>query len=318
MINPRLASVAFALTCIFSLAACGSSSDNNHNPMMSVDPETAPRAVIDRFSDQAGTLFVRTPSNGLPAANEAIAFDEGPFITKGLGPGGELVEYYNFDVMPTEPAPIFVLFREGEDAPVAGQLNIVDVIPGDPGYNDFWHVQRVTVPANYVANTLTSLNEIMAMAYEIAPTNILVNCPIVPAGSTAEKRYIDEDNGLVEGWYEGTVVSYFNFSEKMLTTDPVNAEVPLSPIYVTFNINPDQEGGGPSSGFVTEMDSDQTHNVVATLPEDAAYSPLWLVSVYDNMDFDTVSDWTSATAASLLGSGVATPNCPIVSVQTGD
>lgn len=314
MFYPRIASVTFALAGILLLAACGSGNDDD-NPMMPVDPNSAPRATIDRFSAEAGTLFVRNSSNGLPAANESINFDEGPFITKGLGPAGELVEYYNFDVMPIEPAPIFVLFREGEDTPVAGQLNIVDVIPGDPGYSDFWHVQKVTVPANYMANTLTSLSEIMAMGYDIDPTNILVNCPIVPDGSTAEKRYIDEDNGLVEGWYEGMVVSYFNFSEKALTTEPADPEVPVSPIYVTFNINPDQEGGGPPSGFVTEMGSDQTHNVVATLPEDAAYSPLWLVNVYDNMDFNSVSDWTSATAATLLASGVATPNCPIVSVE---
>ena len=47
--------------------------------------------------------------------------------------------YTNFDVQSTTPAPIYVLFRKGESAPVAGQPNIVDVIPGDPGHNDFWH-----------------------------------------------------------------------------------------------------------------------------------------------------------------------------------
>ncbi len=317
MIFQRLAPIAFALFGMSILAACdGNSNSNNNNNqvMMPVNPATAPRAMVDRFSAEAGTLFVRDATNALPAANTAIDFDQAPFITKGLGPAGELVEYYNFDVMPTDPAPIYVLFREGEDAPVDGQLNIVDVIPGDSGYNDFWHVHKVTVPAEYVANTVTSLNEIMAMNYAITPTNILVNCPIVPDGSTAVKRFANEDMGLVEGWYEGMVVSYFNFSEKALTADPDSPAVPVSPIFVSFNINPDQEGGGPASGFVTEDNSDQTHNVVATLPADAGYSPLWLVSVYDNMDFNSVSDLSSATAATRLGDGVATPNCPIVSV----
>lgn len=42
--------------------------------------------------------------------------------------------------------------------------------------------------------------------------------------------------------------------------------VPRSPIYVTFNANPGEEGGGPSSGFVTEEGTDQTHNVLAATP----------------------------------------------------
>ncbi len=68
------------------------------------------------------------------------------FNTHGLGPNGEKTIYYNFDVLSTTPAPIYVLFRMGETTPVSGQLNIVNVIPGDAGYNDFWLVTKVTVP----------------------------------------------------------------------------------------------------------------------------------------------------------------------------
>ncbi len=123
-----------------------------------MDPATARRASVDRFSEKAGKLFVRNGANGLPGANEPIDFDRSPFITQGLGPKGVGVRYYNFDVQGTTPAPIYVLFREGESKPVAGQLNIVDVIPGDEGYNDFWRVTKVTVPKNYVANTVTSVS----------------------------------------------------------------------------------------------------------------------------------------------------------------
>jgi hypothetical protein len=69
-----------------------------------------------------------------------------PFITKGFTPSGQTVEYYNFDVQPTAPAPIWVLFKQGESNPVSGQLNIINVIPGDAGYNDFWQVYKVIVP----------------------------------------------------------------------------------------------------------------------------------------------------------------------------
>jgi hypothetical protein len=304
-----LATIAF----VSILTGC----DNDSGPII-LNPDTAPEAIIDRFSPEAGTLFVRDATNGLPAADEPIDFDMQPFITKGLGPAGELIQYYNFDVQPQQTAPIFVLFREGEDTPVENQLNIVDVIPGDEHYSDFWHVHFVTVPANYVANNITSLDELMATGYPIERTNIVVNCPVVPDGSTASLRLNDGYSGLTRGWYRDQVVYYFDFSEKMITVDlppEGHPDMPLSDILVTFNINPDQPGGGPPSGFMTEPGTDQTHNVVETLPDDADYSPFWDVDVYDNADFNTVMDFPSAQAATILGTGVALVNCPVVSVD---
>ena len=184
------------------------------------DPDTAEKAMIDRFSENAGTLFIRTADNGLPAAGEAIDMDQAPFITEGLGPDGTPVKYYNFDVQPLKAAPIYALFKEGSDSPVTGQLNIINVIPGDAGYNDFWNVYKVTVPKDYVANTVTSLQEIMDNGYTVDQTDMIVNCPVVPEGSTALLRYRStEDNGLTRGWYRGKVVFYFNFFEKELHID---------------------------------------------------------------------------------------------------
>lgn len=284
--------------------------DSMDDGMEPMDPADAERATVDRFSEAAGTLMVRSSENNLPGPDEPIDFDQAPFLTKGLGPTGAHVEYYNFDVQPTDPAPIYALFREGEDTPVEGQLNIVDTKPGDDGYNDFWHVHKVTVPAEYEANTLTSAAQLMDGDYSIEQTNLVKNCPIVPAGSTASKRYGDGSTDLVEGWYDGTIVSYFLFEEAPLMLS--SGSVPLSPIYVSFNKNPGEDGGGAASGFMTEMDSMQTHNVVATVPGDDGYSPLWHVNVYDNADFDSVSDLDTATSANILASGVATVNCPVV------
>jgi hypothetical protein len=289
---------------------------NNNNKPQPLDPDTAGDVSIDRFSTAAAHLFVRDAENGFPGPNEAIDFDNIPaFITKGLGPNGERSEYYNFDVMSTVPAPIYVMFREGETAPVDGQLNIVNVIPGETGYNDFWLVNKVTVPSDYVANTITSYADIAEKGYTITPTTTIVNCPIVPKGSVARKRYIDESAGLTRGWYDHMVVYYFNFSEKELMA--VNGMVPTSDIFVSFNVNPDQPMGGPPSGFKTEdgTSTGQTHNVPETLPDDAAYSPLWDVQIYDNSDFGSVSDLTSAMSANIMAVDAAIVNCPIVSVQ---
>ena len=277
--------------------------------MMELDLDSIERAVIDRFSEAAGMLMVRDDSGALPGPNEPIDFDQPPFITQGLGPDGQVVQYYNFDVQSVVPAPIWVLFREGEDHPVEGQLNIIDVIPGDEGYNDFWAVTKVTVPADYVANSVRSMAGIMAAGYAMETTDLIVNCPVVPRGSTAMLRIGGGSNALITGWYKDKVVYYFSFEEKMLT----GATVPLSPIYVTFNVNP--PAGGPATGFMAEADGVQTHNVVATLPSDEDYSPLWLVSVYDNLDFEAVSDLASAESANILAAAVAAVNCPVVSIE---
>ena len=279
-----------------------------------VDPDTAMKASVDRFSMDAGHLFVRDTTNNLPGPNEPIDMDMEPFRSFGLGPNGEYSAYYNFDVMPTTPAPIFVLFRQNDPGPVDGQLNIVGVIPGDVGYNDFWRVNKVTVPANYVANTIVSTEQIINGGYPIEETDILVNCPIVPDSSTARLRFDpSEDPGLSRGWYDSTVVYYFNFSEAPLMVDG-SGMVPLSPIYVTFNINPGEPGGGPPSGFMTDS-TGRTHNVPATLPGDAVYSPLWEVNIYDNADFGMVHDLASALMANILVMGAADVNCPIVDVS---
>jgi hypothetical protein len=278
---------------------------------MTHDISSADKVSIDRFSDEAGTLMVRNASNGLPAANAPVNFDQEPFITKGLGPSGEVVEYYNFDVQTTSPAPIYVLFKEGESSPVAGQLNIIDVIPGEAGYNDFWVINKVTVPSNYTANQVASLAEIMEEGYDIESMTTIVNCPVVPEGSTATKRIGGGSSGLIMGWYQEKVVYYFSFEEKALTVSA--GQVPTSPIFVCFNINADELGGGPASGFKVEPGTTQTHNVVATIPANVTYSPLWLVNAYDNAEFDDVNDLTTAQAAGGTNLG-ATVNCPVVSI----
>ena len=123
-------------------------------------------------------------------------------------------------------------------------------------------------------------------------------------------RLNGESADLSRAWYKGQVAKFCSFDEAPLS----ESGVPQSPIYVTFNVNPGQSNGGPGSGFKSEPGSEQTHNVPATLPGDAGYSPLWLVAVYDNMDFPAVHDLATALKAKVLAPGAATVNCPIVFV----
>jgi len=277
-----------------------------------VDPDKAPIAAVDRFSKEAAHLQLRTPDNHLPGPNQPVDFDSGPFITQGLSPStGKPVRYYNFDVQTTMPAPVYVLYREGEAKPVEGQLDIIDTLPGEKGYNDFRQVWQVTVPKDYVANTVVDAGALKGAGYKMEQTPTLRNMPVVPDKSTAKARLKGESAELKRAWYQGQVAKFFSFDEAPLS----GSGVPLSPIYVTFNVNPDQPNGGPGSGFKAEPGSEQTHNVPATLPRGAGYSPLWLVAVYDNADFPSVHDLQTALKAKVLAAGVATVNCPIVFVE---
>jgi hypothetical protein len=206
--------------------------------MSPTDPGDAPRASIDRFSDSAGMLHRRSQNDALPGPDEPIDFDS-LFLTRGYGPGGDVIEYYDFDVQSTEPAPIYALFYQNGD-PVADQLNIVGVVPGDDGYNDFWQVHTVTVPDEYEANTVTSVQGIQDAGFDVSPTDTIKNCPIVPDGSTASMRHSADDSptSLVQGWYDGQLVDYFLFAEDAYDTS--GAEMPLPPIHVSFNVNPRQ------------------------------------------------------------------------------
>ncbi len=276
------------------------------------DPDLAPRAVIDRFSAEAGTLHVRDATNGLPGPGEPIDFDA-LFLTQSLGPAGQPISYYDFDVQSREPALIYTFYYEGSEERVPDQLAIVDVVPGEPDYNDFWWVNRVYVPRDYKPNSITGVAEIAEFALQVETRPTLLNCPLVPEGSTALLRFDPADETAAKPlWYEGEIVFSLFFEALQVTAEN---QIPINDLYVTFNINPDQPGGGPPSGFVVETGTMQTHNVGAAIPPDPAYSPLWNANMYDNAEFDMVVDLPSAMQATILVPDAALVNCPVVQVM---
>jgi hypothetical protein len=304
----RAGALAFALA--ITLLGCGS--DDGGDEPEPLDPDTAPTPVIDRFSGEGAILLDRAEMPALPAAGAPIDFDRAPFLIRGLGPGGERVAYYHLDAHQATPINIYLLHVEGQAEPVPDQLPIVDYIPGDHGYSDFWRVVRVDVPTDYVANTATSSADIFRDGWPFTVTETIVNCPVVPLGSTATRRRGTEGTALHRGWYKDQVFYYFTFEEAPIRV--MNSEVPRGTAYVAFNTNPGQAGGGWPSGFMTESGSDRTHIVVDGI-DTGAYFPLRAVTAYDNAAFASVVDLTTAAAATPIDLEPVFWNAPLVEIE---
>ena len=217
------------------------------------DPDHAPIAAVDRFSDKAGTLLLRSTDIRLPGPNEPIDFDTPPLNTLGLSPTGEPALYYHLDVQSTTPAPVYVLYREGEDKPVASQLDIIDTLPGEKGYNDFRQVWKVWVPKDYVANTITDASMLQQAGYKMEKTDKLLNMAVVPDKSRARVRINGGNPELQRAWYRDQVAKFLLFDEAPLSVS--GDKVPVSPIYDGFTINPGQPGG--EMEFCTDPNSTQ-------------------------------------------------------------
>lgn len=214
------------------------------------------------------------------------------------------VTYYDFGAntpitadgkVATDDIFAFITGMDADGNPqfVNGQHNVVDTIPGDPGYSDLWHVSLVTVPADYVADTIRTEPDLMAAGYPITRTDILVNCPIVPPGSTTETG-----RPLTQGWYNGRQVYYFD-----------------------YGMNPDIKA--PIFALITGMDADGNpmfvdgqRNIIDVTRGDEGYSDFWHVHLV-TVPADYVAN-TFKSAADVMNSGYPVTetnilvNCPVV------
>ena len=200
-----------------------------------------------------------------------------PAVTYQLTTGwfqGRQTFYYDFgsnsainsDASKIIPAPIFA-FATGMDANgnpqlVAGQHNVIDVLPGAPGYSDLWQVNLVMVPAGYAANTIKSVDDINTSGYQVVSTKMLVDCPVVsPNSKLAEPSPSSGTTDTTLGWYKGQEVQYFDFGAAPDFTAPIYA-------------------------FATGMDANGNpqlvagqHNIIDDLPGNPDYSPFWDVNL---------------------------------------
>jgi hypothetical protein len=219
---------------------------------------------------------------------------------------GRATYYYDFgsnspalnDAKAVARTPIYVLVTgfdsNGQPQPVADQHNIIDFVPGDPGYSDLWQVNFVTVPAGYTANTVRSLDDVKKAGYPIKETNQLVNCPVVPLNSSLAEG----TPGLTKGWYKGKEAHYFDFGPSPDFTLPIYA-------------------------FITGMDSAGNpqfvpgqHNIIDVIPGQGGYSPFWdvhLVKVPADYQANSITSIAQAMASGyeMIHPGIVV-NCPVI------
>ena len=241
----------------------------------------------------------------------SMMMDDGAMVPEGVQARvsgnyeGRHVEYYDFGTSSpsangtVSTAPIFV-FINGFDAAgnpmfVDGQHNIVNSIPGVEGYSDLWQVMLVEVPGTYVPDSIQSKADIDTAGYSITATDILVNCPIVPADTVLEGG-----EELTQGWYNGAAVYYPDFGMNPPTTAPIYA-------------------------FITGLDADGNpvfvegqHNVIGVVPGDAGYSAFWevnLVIVPADYVAGSIKDVTSVFSSGyeMVQPGLVV-NCPVTVV----
>lgn len=216
------------------------------------------------------------------------------------------VQYYDFGMntpligdngVQTQPLWVFIHGMNADGTPdfVEGQHNIVDTVPGEAGYSDLWQVVFVTVPEDYEPDSIRSAEEVVDSGYETETTNMFVNCPVVPAGTTLEGG-----EPLVQGWNDGEEVFYPDFGANPPTT---------APIWV----------------FILGMNADGTpdfvegqNNIIDTVPGDADYTAFWrvnMVTVPEGYEPNSIRSADDVLAAGYeITQTDMVVNCPVTEV----
>jgi hypothetical protein len=216
---------------------------------------------------------------------------------------GSEVKYYDFgantklasgSVVATAPIYVFItgMNADGTPAFAQGQHNIIDVKPGDAGYSDLWQVMMVTVGDDYEADSIRSKADVDASGLQVTTTQMFVNCPVVPEGTTLEGG-----EALVQGWYKGDEVLYPDFG--------ANPAVAL-PIWVLIT---GLDAQGDPEFVAGQM------NVIDSVPSDEGYSAFWRVNMVTVPAGYQPNSLTSASDVISAGYNIAETdmvvNCPV-------
>ena len=159
---------------------------------------------------------------------------------------GKTIRYFNYGPIQLRPgnkvAPIWTV----TNGP-AGQHNIVDVVPGEPGYTPLWRVVEVRWAEGKKPRLLKSADDVeraeSAGDVTVKTTSTVVNCPVLGFN---QRR--------ITGFSDGHPIHYYDLGATKVA--PGNEVVPL---------------------YAVSNGAEGQHNVTGdTLaPGQTAYPPLW-------------------------------------------
>lgn len=184
-----------------------------------------------------------------------------------------------------------------DSVPIEGQFDILGATIGDKDYSDLREIVAVTVPADYKANSITNIDDLLAEDWPENPTGIYHNIPLVRPNSQLQAR----DNHPIAVWFDDEELSAYDFGEM---TDQ------SAPIYVLV------EGFDPDGNPVRINHP----ALVDVMHDDEGYSDFWQV-IFVTVPNDTAPNAFRNVQALLdaefpmtVTSNVV--NCPAIRLET--
>jgi hypothetical protein len=178
---------------------------------------------------------------------------------------------------PKEALANLYLFMNGVSGPnpFGFQSNVIDSVPGEPGYSPLWVHTFVRWKDPSTARELKSEKEILAASragdVSLERTKLVINCPVLPEG--------EPDFPIVTGFVDGKLVDYTlqEISDPMVTK--LMTEKTGFPLATVRSL-----GGAPQVAnlylFMNGVSGPNPFgfqsNVIDSVPGEPGYSPLWV------------------------------------------
>jgi hypothetical protein len=193
---------------------------------------------------------------------------------------GDRVTYYDLGRSSNSSSPAYRMV-DGIGNPIEGQgLIFGELRPGvlvdapfSPSYSDFHRIWDVQVPAGYVPDEIRSLSAIQAANLTMVERDLVLNSPMVPAGSTL----IGTGSGshpLLQGWWEDQTVHYFRFESSADTPGLFDPAMDLV----------------RDSGALAVFDPPGQLEILDDYPGKATWSPLTRLYIFNPISTEYIAD----------------------------
>ena len=146
---------------------------------------------------------------------------------------------------------------DADGEPIAGQYDLIAAGPYDNDYSDLREIIEVTVPDDYEANAITSVEDLLAQDWPHTRTGHHHNMPIVRNGTQLQGHDYDP----ISIWINGEERQAFDFGETPAQT---------APIWVLIT-------GYDATGSAIRLPG-QAGPIIRQLHDDPGYSDFWQVN----------------------------------------